>query len=406
MPLNVRQAELFGVTESSATLHLRVEDGSGPVDAPVCVRLNGETRALSEGPAATRAVSLEELEPGTEYRLEIEVAGASTAAPDGYLPERFTTLPAPAGELVGSFATLNDLHFGEPRFGGTFSPDGEFGEPDEGSPVARETDGDTPYWRFMNEDAIAEINRLGVDCAIIKGDIADRGRAEQFAWAAEAFAGFSVPHHAFLGNHDYYALLQGEEVDGYALLDQPRAPRTLELGGWRLILLDTVEPGEHHGVFGDARLRWLEQALEESRESGSPTLLLKHHQPVPPEHRDRYPNNIGLLPEHSLTLFDLLGRHPHVKGVLIGHTHRNRVRRYAAAGALPFVEVNCTKDYPGGYAHYRLYDDGSFRQEVRRTSTERALAHSSRCSEFFNGYYRRFALGPLGARSFTTPGDG
>jgi hypothetical protein len=402
MHLTIRQAELFGVTESSASIYLRVEDGSGPVDAPVRVRLNGETRALSEGPAATRAVAIEDLEPATTYYLEIEVVGASPPEHDGYLPERFTTLPAPAGELVASFATLNDLHFGEPRFGGTFAPEGGFGEEAEGFPVARETDGDVPYWRFMNEDAIEEINRLGVDCAVIKGDIADSGRAEQFGWAAEAFARFAVPHHAFLGNHDYYALQRGEEVDGYALLDQPRAPRTLELGGWRLILLDTVEPGEHHGVFGEARLRWLERALDESHETGRPTLLLKHHQPVPPEHRDRYPNNIGLLPEDSLPLFELLGRHRQVKGVLIGHTHRNRLRRYPAAGSVPFVEVNCTKDYPGGYAHYRLYDDGTFRQEVRRTSSERALAHSSRCAEFFKGFYRDFALGPLEARSFSS----
>jgi hypothetical protein len=85
--------------------------------------------------------------------------------------------------------------------------------------------------------------------------------------------------------------------------------------------------------------------------------------------------------------------------VLIGHTHRNRVRRYRASGATPYAEVNCTKDYPGGWAHYRLYDDGSFRQEVRRTSSERALSHSSLCRGFFRGGYKLFALGELSTRS-------
>jgi hypothetical protein len=41
---------------------------------------------------------------------------------------------------------------------------------------------------------------------------------------------------------------------------------------------------------------------------------------------------------------------------------------------------------------------------VRRTSTERALAHSTRCRDFFEGGYRRFALGPLEARSFVAGG--
>ena len=90
--------------------------------------------------------------------------------------------------------------------------------------------------------------------------------------------------------------------------------------------------------------------------------------------------------------------------MLIGHTHRNRVRRHPAPGRVPFAEVHCTKDYPGGWAHYRLFEDGSFRQEVRRTSSERALAHSTRCRDFFRGGYRDFALGPLGARSFVAGG--
>ena len=86
--------------------------------------------------------------------------------------------------------------------------------------------------------------------------------------------------------------------------------------------------------------------------------------------------------------------------MLLGHTHRNRVRRYAASGEIPYVEVNCTKDYPGGWAHYRLFEDGSFRQEVRRISSPRALQHSARCRDFFKGFYRIFSLGQLSERSF------
>jgi Icc protein len=129
-----------------------------------------------------------------------------------------------------------------------------------------------------------------------------------------------------------------------------------------------------------------------------------HHHPVPPEFRDSYPNRIGIVPEHSVGLFELVGRNPQVRGVLIGHTHRNRVRRHRASGPTPFVEVNCTKDYPGGWGHYRLYEDGSFRQEVRRTASGRALEHSARCAGFFKGGYRRFALGTLAQQSFVVEG--
>ena len=112
----------------------------------------------------------------------------------------------------------------------------------------------------------------------------------------------------------------------------------------------------------------------------------------------------GLDPDHSLQLIELVGRNPQVRGVLIGHTHRNRVRHYPAAGHVPFIEVHCTKDYPGGFAHYRLFEDGSFRQEVRRTPSERALFHSTRCRSLFNGQYQHFTMGTLEERSFIAAG--
>jgi hypothetical protein len=355
-------------------------------------------------------VRVEGLPAATRLRVAIVPAarGAAhveAAVPDAWFPGEATTLPAPAGDAAASFATLNDLHFGEPRFGGTLLEGGDYGDEAPGFPCVRDTDDEVPYWLAMNEDAVAEINASGVDAAVIKGDIADAGRREQFEAAARTFARFGVPHHAFLGNHDHYGLLAGEHVDGLALLGQPPAPRAVDLGGWRLLLLDTVEPGEHHGVFGRARMAWLADALEETRARAIPTLVLTHHQPVPPEHRHRFPNTIGMLPEHSIPFVELLGRYPQVKGVLIGHTHRNRVHRFAGAPDVPFVEVSCVKDYPGTFAVYRLFADGSFRQEVRRISSERALAHSTRCRDFFDGGYRRFALGKLEHRSFVAGGS-
>jgi Icc protein len=401
--LHVRDPELFGLTESSFTLTFAIEDGAGPIDAEARVLVNGEVRATSEGSAGTRQLRVEGLEPGSSHRVEI-LCGDASAEHDAFFPESVETHSAPPAAQVASFATLNDLHFGETRFGGVLRDDGEYGGDRPGWDLVSESDGDEPYWRMMNDEAIADINRAEVDAAVIKGDIADSGQPEQFAEAARSFSRFEIPHHAFLGNHDYYAVNQGLEVDGYALLGQPCAPRTLDLGGWRLVLLETHEPGEHHGVFPEERLDWLSNALDETRETRQPTLVVMHHQPVPPAFAGSFPNTIGIRPEHSVAMLEVIGRQPQVRGVLIGHTHRNRVRRYRETGRIPFIEVNCTKDYPGGWGHYRLFEDGSFRQEVRRTSSERALAHSTRCSRMFKGGYRNFALGALQARSFAVDG--
>ena len=128
--------------------------------------------------------------------LEGEIPGGEPARRDRWFPGSVTTLPAPRSAQVASFATLNDLHFGEPGFGGVLTETGDtLDQP--GVPMVRATDTEVPYWRFMNEDAISEINQSGVDLAVIKGDIADVGREDQFQAAARAFAGFRMPHHAF-----------------------------------------------------------------------------------------------------------------------------------------------------------------------------------------------------------------
>ncbi len=399
MPLAIRDAALFGVTESSATLCFRVEDGAGPVPAEVAIRLDGEVRARS-AEEGTRVVRVDDLEPGRRYALALEVEADIRAEPDRYLPAGFETLPAPEAAQVAALATLNDLHFGEERVGGTLLANGDYGPVAEGFPEVLAGETELPYWQFMNQDAVAEINAAAVDATVIKGDIADRGRPEQFAAAADCFAELAGPHHAFLGNHDHYALQEGLEVDGYALLGQPPAPRQVDLAGWRLLLLDSAVPGEHHGELSKPRLDWLDAALAETREAAIPTLVLLHHQPVPPQFRDRYPNTIGIDPADSLRLYACIGRNPQVRAVLIGHTHRNRVRRNPASGPVPYAEVNCTKDYPGGWAHYRLFEDGTLRQEVRRTASPRALEHSERCRHLFRGLYRDFSLGALADRSF------
>ena len=76
MPLAIRDAALFGLTESSATLCFRVEDAAGPVAADVEVRLDGEVRARSAADG-TRVVRIDGLEPGRPYALALEAEGAA-----------------------------------------------------------------------------------------------------------------------------------------------------------------------------------------------------------------------------------------------------------------------------------------------------------------------------------------
>ena len=374
--------EVFGVTESSVTLSIGVGSRGGEARAPVTLRLDGRARvpiadSADSGPAPL--VRIEGLAPDREYTVQLEIGGHRGL----HVVRRVRTLPAPTARLVGCFATIDDPHVGAPSLavsGTAHDPGGE-------ARRARRA--------FVAEDAVAEINALGADLTVVKGDLTHDGTAEQLVHARRILGRLRSPWQAILGNHD----VQGG-ADAYALLGQRPAPRVVELAGWRLILLDTARDGTRRGELGDGVLRWLAKALAERPEA--PTLVLMHHQAVLRPAAHGLPDTIGLSPETSMRLLETLRGHPQVRAVLSGHTHRNHVQWHPRLPSVPFVEVAAAKDFPGVFAHYRLYADGSFRQEVRRITTPRALAHADVC-EAILGPYRQILLGPLEARSFHLP---
>jgi hypothetical protein len=67
---------------------------------------------------------------------------------------------------------------------------------------------------------------------------------------------------------------------------------------------------------------------------------------------------------------------------------------------VPFVEVACTKDYPGAWAEYRVYD-GGFTQVVRRVCEPAAFTWSERARNMIQGIYGELVLGSLADRCFS-----
>src|SRR3954462_10416641 len=123
----------------------------------------------------------EGLAPGTDHEL------------DGFA---FTTLPEP-GELLATFATVNDVHFGEVACGVIDGSDI--------GPTFRTAPGDEPYPEVMNRAAVAEIVDLDPEAVIVKGDLTSNGTQEEY----DAFLGAYEP--AFgdrltvvRGNHEAY----------------------------------------------------------------------------------------------------------------------------------------------------------------------------------------------------------
>jgi Icc protein len=92
----------------------------------------------------------------------------------------------------------------------------------------------------------------------------------------------------------------------------------------------------------------------------------------------------------------VMTRRPTLSCYLAGHTHRN-LRQLI--GGTPFVEVACVKDFPGGWAEYRVCERG-IAQVFHRASAPDAVAWAERTRQMFGGYYGTYAMGRLSDRSF------
>jgi Icc protein len=138
--------------------------------------------------------------------------------------------------------------------------------------------------------------------------------------------------------------------------------------GWLLLFLDSTIPGETGGHLNPGQLIDLEATLAEN--PGLPTLICLHHQPVPVG--SQWIDSIGL--NNSAEFFEVVDRHPQVRGLLCGHVHQQydgkqaHIRLMATpstciqfvAGQDDFAIDHC----PPGYRWLALLPDGQIRSGV------------------------------------------
>ena len=139
-------------------------------------------------------------------------------------------------------------------------------------------DTDTTVYRAM-----AQLERSGLrpDALIFTGDIADQGEVNAYRRVRDiveaAAERMGAPVIWVMGNHDKREAFRTEllrEAASTAPID-----RVYDIGGVRIIALDTSVPGYHHGELSNAQLEWLAEVLSEPAAHGS--LLALHHPPVP-----------------------------------------------------------------------------------------------------------------------------
>ncbi len=320
------------------------------------------------------------------------------------------TLHRPPGELLCRFATVNDVHFGETECGKIAKPSDAVGYlaaagMDVGS-VAEASDnlrdffeqlgpvvvnsspeGAMPYPDVMSRAAVAEIAALDPVAVVAKGDLTASGLVGEYDSFLQCYLGaFGDRLLHVRGNHDSFS---GRRFAAEACQER-------ELPGVTVAVLDTVIEGRDSGQVRDDQLEWLDEL---GARADRPVLVFGHHHVWKPGSATRAPTYFGINPDDSERLVEVIARRPAIIGYFAGHTHRNRVRRFAETGDVPYAEVACVKDFPGTWAEYRVFEGGIL-QVHRRLSSPDALAWSEKCRGMFWGMYPGYALGRLEDRCF------
>lgn len=202
------------------------------------------------------------------------------------------------------------------------------------------------------------------------GDISHDGSVESYRTFIEGINTLGAPFCWLPGNHDLADVMRGQADSN--MLDS----RSIGLGNWRILLLDSHVKNKVYGVVSDTELSFLEKELANSTE---PFILVALHHHVLPVH-SVWMDQLDI--KNSSELLLCLKEAPRVKGVLYGHVHQETDRIEAGIRFLGSPS-SCFQFRPGslefelddqlpGYRWLELKDDGSIDTGVSRINDSRS----------------------------------
>lgn len=231
----------------------------------------------------------------------------------------------------------------------------------------------SPASSFDGMDTEASLARVlieagqqpAVDLVLVTGDLVHDPHGDAYRRLWRQLSRLASPVYCLPGNHDDPELMHKLLHRGNV-----RTDKLLELGKWRIVLLDTFVCGSHGGKLASSECDFLEQALAQGRDAF--VLIGLHHHPVPiaSSWMD------GMMLRNPEVLFNIIDSHENVRGIIWGHIHQE-FRSQRQGLELFGSPSTCIQFKPGsdtfardelgpGYSIIELSAKGEIAIEVRR----------------------------------------
>jgi len=209
---------------------------------------------------------------------------------------------------------------------------------------------------------LAQAREWPVDAVLVTGDLV-QDDVTGYQHFRRIFGAFNVPVLCIPGNHDEPAALH-RELRGKPFVTEGH----VDLGNWRIVLLDSCLVGSARGHLTKETLAALDSALSSADEKH--TLVCLHHHPVAMS--SRWLDQVAL--DNTAEFFDVIDRHRNVRAIVWGHVHqaydglRKGVRLLATpstcAQFLPRSDDFAVDSRPPAYRTLELRPDGTLVTEV------------------------------------------
>ncbi len=216
----------------------------------------------------------------------------------------------------------------------------------------------------------ARAQHAGVEALLLTGDLVNDDIGG-YATVRELFGSFGKPVYCLPGNHDDPGVMARELA-----ATQFQVGGHVDLGAWRIVMLDSCVPGQAHGYLSAAELQRLAAALDTAGERH--VLICLHHHPV--RLGSRWLDSVCL--QNAADFFAITDRSTAVRAVAWGHVHqqfesrRKGVRLLAVpstcAQFLPHSDQFALDPSPPGYRRLTLCADGTLDTEVVRVALHAA----------------------------------